>query len=84
MSAALFLHDQGCSCEAISFERPRMLSMKLAYACNCIYRADASNESIYADIYLNLVKDLDEDFYLHLALVVAKENGCVVSLVLTA
>ena len=56
-----------------------MLSMKLAYACNCIYRADASNGSIYAEIYLNLVKELDEDFYLHLALVVAKENGCVVS-----
>ena len=53
--------------------------MKLAYACNCIYRADASNESIYAEIYLNFVKDLEEGSYLHLAVVVAKENGCVVS-----
>ena len=53
--------------------------MKLAYGCNCIYRADASNESIYADIYLNFVKDIKEGSYLHLAVVVVKENGCVVS-----
>ena len=50
--------------------------MKLAYACNCIYRADASNESIYAEIYLNFVKDFEEGSQLHLAVV---ENGCVVS-----
>ena len=53
--------------------------MKLAYACNCIYRADTSNESIYASIYLNFVKDLDEGSYLHQAVVVVKENSCVVS-----
>ena len=38
-----------------------VLSMMLAYACNCIYQTDASNESIYADINLNFVKDLEED-----------------------
>ena len=53
--------------------------MKLAYACNCIYRADASNESIYSDIYLNFVKELEEGSQLHLAAIVAEENGCVVS-----
>ena len=53
--------------------------MKLAYACNCIYWADASNESIHAYIYFNFVKDLEERSYLHLAVVIAKENGCVVS-----
>ena len=51
--------------------------MKLAYACNCIYRADASNESIYSGIYFNFVKDLEERSCLHLAVVVVKENGCV-------
>ena len=79
MPAPLFLHDQGWSFEAISFDRLEVLSMKSAYACNCIYWADASNKSIYADIYLNFVKDLEEGSYLHLAVVVAKENGCVVS-----
>ena len=53
--------------------------MKLAYGCNCIYRTDASNESIYADISFNFVKGLKECYYLHLALVAAKENGFIVS-----
>ena len=53
--------------------------MKLAYACNCIYQADAWNEFSNADIYFNFVKDLEEGSYLHLAVVVAIENGCVVS-----
>ena len=53
--------------------------MKLAQACNFIYPADASNESIYADIYLNFVKDLEEGSYLNLAVAVANENGCVIS-----
>ena len=55
-----------------------MLSVKLAYACNCIYLY-ASNESTYAEIYLNFVKDLEDGSYLHLAVIVAKKNGCVVS-----
>ena len=53
--------------------------MELAYVCNCIYWADASNESVYADIYFNFVKDLEEGSYLHLVVVLAKGNGCVVS-----
>ena len=55
-------------------------SASVKYEVNLrIYRADASNESIYADIYFNFVKDLEERSYLHLTVVVAKENGCVVS-----
>ena len=53
--------------------------MKLAEACNCIYRADISNESVYTGIYSNFVKDLEEGSYLHQAVVVVKKNGCVVS-----
>ena len=56
-----------------------MLSKKLTYACNCNYRAYASNESIYAEMYLNFVKDLKEGSYLYLAVAAAKENDCVVS-----
>ena len=53
--------------------------MKLAYACNCLYRSDAVSVSIYADVYLKYVADFAEGSYLHLAVVIAKENGCVVS-----
>ena len=53
--------------------------MKLAYACNSIYRTDASNESIQADIYFNFVKDLEEGSDLHLPVAAAKENDFVVS-----
>ena len=53
--------------------------MKLTYACNCIYLSDAANVSIYADFYLKYVADFTEGSYLHLAVVIAEENGCVKS-----
>ena len=53
--------------------------MKLTYACNCIYLSDAANVCIYADFYLKYVADFTEGSYLHMAVVIAEENGCVIS-----
>ena len=53
--------------------------MKLACACNCIYCSDVANVSLYADAYLKYVAYFAEGSYLHLVVVIAEKNGCVVS-----
>ena len=55
-----------------------MLVKKLCYARKCIYHPEIDGD-MYCECYVKFIELMGEGFALHLAVMIGKENNCVVS-----